>query len=214
MAPPAVAEDAGVSIERDAGGMIGGEDAGTMEPPPVSFAQDIVPIFARTCGAGVMNCHIRDAYRAWSDRDCRGWLSLEDAPLGATYAGDATGCPDRSLYQRLTELDAWMCDPVRKYIVPGDLDGSQLYAVISGNAARGGECMKAPNMPLESMPPATSTLRLSATHMPEKLPVHSSQYSPIPRASRVAQMCGLTSSPGARLRAHAGVAAARFAPRT
>lgn len=144
-----VAEDAGLGA--DAGPPA---DAGVA----VSFQRDIAPIFERSCGTANTMCHARNAYAANADRDCRGWLSLENRALGSTNPsnGADTGCPDRTLYRRLLELDAWMCDPARRYVVPGSLADSQLYGVISGNPSPNGSCNRSAGVPLQSMPPATS----------------------------------------------------------
>lgn len=117
----------------------------TVETPPgtPTFEDDIVPILYRSCGAGNATCHSRHMYAANADRGCRGWLSLEDAEIGAfVYDEDdqptrATGCPDVGLYERLTEIKVWQCggDWVtgRFYaVVPGDLDHSYLWRKIAG----------------------------------------------------------------------------------
>lgn len=129
-------------------------------PGPVSFKTDIVPIFNRSCGTTTSGCHARDAYGAASGMGCRGWLALEDAALGAKYYsgpmnGQNTGCPDRTLYQRLTQLDAWMCsNPLLKYIVPNSPGTSRLHQIVSGNPTGNGKCEKSPGVPNTAMPPA------------------------------------------------------------
>ena len=66
-----------------------------------------------------------------------------------------TGCPDRSLWERLTELDSWMCEPNRKrYIAPGSLANSQLYQAVAGDPGGGGGCNKMPGVQLARMPPS------------------------------------------------------------
>ncbi|MGH1348840.1 MAG: hypothetical protein ACRBN8_45310 [Nannocystales bacterium] len=121
-----------------------GSEGGTGEPSCdalPTFERDIVPILQVSCGGGDNSCHDRSAYAATFDRDCRGWLSLEDAPLGAEVyggatKGDATGCPDMPLYERLLELDAWQCevyDEPAAYLVPCDPDSSYLYRKIVGD---------------------------------------------------------------------------------
>src|SRR5262245_34492486 len=58
------------------------------DPTKVNFQAQIVPIFNRSCGTSVNGCHARDAYGAKRTMDCRGWLALENAPLGSKfYAG-------------------------------------------------------------------------------------------------------------------------------
>lgn len=118
----------------DGGG--GGTWDGGRDP---TFAGDIVPLFQRSCGAANSSCHVKEAYGAASAQDCRGWLTLENKSLGAVYysgpnAGQSTGCPDRSLYDRLTQLDAWQ-EPNgqrRKYVKAGDPQNSYLYNKIAG----------------------------------------------------------------------------------
>jgi hypothetical protein len=113
-----------------AGTAAGGAGCGS---PPI-LETDIVPIFMKSCGAGDNACHSEVAYGAAKDQNCRGWLALKDAPLGAQYYGgmldgQSTGCPDRTLFERLTELDAWqVCgDNLKRYIVPCDVDASYLF---------------------------------------------------------------------------------------
>jgi hypothetical protein len=88
---------------------------------------------------------------------CRGWLALEDVPLGAMYQQpdggmDATGCPDRTLYERLTQLNAWMCDPQARYVRPSVLNQSLMHMVVNGDSAMGGTCVTGANVPLGRMP--------------------------------------------------------------
>ena len=69
------------------------------------FQADVVPIFERTCGATDNGCHSAVAYHANVGADCKGWLSLENRPLGSTmlvwndedqvWDEVETGCPDR-----------------------------------------------------------------------------------------------------------------------
>jgi hypothetical protein len=173
MTVPVVADpDAGVLEEDAAGDDDAGADAGVAEsdasepdaaePLAVSFRRDIVPIIQATCGTSAVGCHARDAYAGNANMDCRGWLALEDRPLGSTNPanGNATGCPDRTLYQRLTELTAWMCDPQRYYVVPFNVGESQIYNVIGGDPSHNGTCNRMPGVPLQSMPPATSVFRI------------------------------------------------------
>lgn len=127
---------------------------------PVSFRTDIVPIFNSSCGATTSGCHNREAYAATMNMGCRGWLALEDATLGAKFysgpmSGQNTGCPDRTLHQRLTQLDAWMCsNPLLKYVVPNSTATSRLHQIVSGNPTGNGKCEKSPGVPNTAMPPA------------------------------------------------------------
>ena len=120
------------------------------------FETDIIPIFKQSCGAGDNACHSRVAYAADANASCRGWLALEDEPLGAVYyagpmEGQPTGCADLELYRRLTELDAWQCeqfDPRIRYVVPCEPESSYIVHKIDG----GPYCMLAPDMPSQPMP--------------------------------------------------------------
>lgn len=142
------------------------DDTGTSPTPDPSvtptFINDIIPIINSQCGTSDNLCHSRVAYGASSAQDCRGWLSLENASLGAQFysganAGDPTGCVDRTLYERLTLAglsDAWECGPPATngeakvpYVVPGNAAASYLYRKING----GPLCAVMPNDP---MPPA------------------------------------------------------------
>ena len=139
---------------------VGPVDAGADAAPSwdggaVSFNDHIVPLFQRSCGSATAGCHVRDAYGAASGMDCRGWLTLENADLGAKYysgpkVGQTTGCADRSLYDRLTQLDAWQEPGGQrlKYIKPSDPAKSYLFSKISG-----GQLGDDGNKPSESMPP-------------------------------------------------------------
>jgi hypothetical protein len=124
------------------GGGGGGTNAGSgvgWDGGTVSFTQHIIPLFEKSCGTAKTGCHVREAYGASKDSACRGWLTLENASLGAKFYGgsndgQATGCPDRSLYARLIELDAWQ-EPngkLRKYVKPNDPPGSYLFNKIAG----------------------------------------------------------------------------------
>ncbi len=123
------------------GGSSGGpSDAGALDAsvPNPTFQRDVLPILQASCGAGNSGCHIRDMYAATKDQSCRGWLSLEDAPLGSKVygpgGGAATGCPDMPLYDRLLQLDAWETPggALRRYVRPGDPARSYLYNKIAG----------------------------------------------------------------------------------
>lgn len=120
------------------------------------FETDIVPMLNASCGAGDNACHSRVAYAADVNANCRGWLALEDVPLGATYyagpmEGQPTGCADMDLYTRLIELDAWQCeqfDPRVKYVVPCKPEDSYMIHKMDG----GPYCMLAEGMPSQPMP--------------------------------------------------------------
>jgi hypothetical protein len=130
----------------------------------VSFQADIVPILAQSCGSGDNGCHSRVAYLGDRAQDCRGWLALENVALGSRHPNTnaPTGCPDRTLHERLVGLNAWMCEPQRRYVVPGSTADSQVHSVISGRSGMNGTCNRAPGMPLGPMPPPTSLYRLPA----------------------------------------------------
>ena len=122
----------------DGGGSNGDGGATTI----VSFSQDVVPIFEKSCGASAMGCHDAEPFNATVDADCRGWLSLTQEPIGSVYnsgelTGQATGCADFTLHQRLLDIGAWSCSPnpgnpgagggvIKKFIVPFDPDSSYL----------------------------------------------------------------------------------------
>lgn len=139
---------------------VGPKDSGPPGPVwdggAVSLATHIVPLFERSCGTTNAGCHVKEAYFATSDKACRGWLTLENAPLGAKGYGGAvdgkpTNCPDRTLYDRLVQLDAWQ-EPggqVMKYVTPGNAAKSYLYNKMSGGPV--GEA--SPGVASEQMPP-------------------------------------------------------------
>lgn len=151
------------------GGNPGDVDSGVADSAPpadgvppnlVRFQRDVAPIFERSCGNGNDACHNRKPYGANINFDCRGWLSLENAAIGAQFyaganAGQPTGCPDRSLQYRLTMIDAWQCGPPASsgenlsYVKPGDLQNSYMIRKIRGV----GLCDEAGN-PTKRMPPA------------------------------------------------------------
>ena len=140
----------------------GPQDSGVDAPGPswdggaVSFAEHIVPLFERSCGTTNAGCHVKEAYFATSDKACRGWLALENASLGAkgysgAVDGKPTNCPDRSLYDRLVQLDAWQ-EPggqPMKYVTPGNPAKSYLYNKMAGGPV--GEA--SPGVASEQMPP-------------------------------------------------------------
>lgn len=118
-------------------------EAGVRTPWP-TLQVDIVPIFEVTCGSGNVSCHARNQYAATADRDCRGWLSLENTPLGSAIYDEnlnetgATGCPDQDLHYRLTRIRAWQCGESdfvsgdADYAKPGDPENSYLWQKIEG----------------------------------------------------------------------------------
>ena len=145
-APSGATPDAGAPVDA------GPRDASVANP---TFQRDIVPLVQASCGAGNSSCHIRDMYAATKTENCRGWLSLEDAMLGSQIyggasAGQATGCPDRSLYDRLTQLDAWQTPngQLRRYVKPRDPANSYLYNKLTGGPY--GE--KSPGVQSDPMP--------------------------------------------------------------
>jgi hypothetical protein len=131
---------------------------GVVEAP--LFESDIQPMFERSCGPGNDACHSRVAFHADEEFGCRGWLSLESEPLGSIIytgpkAGEATGCGDMTLYDRLL-LDAWQCgdpsghedDPLIAYVAPCDPEGSYLYRKMTG----GPLCRTASGKSFDPMP--------------------------------------------------------------
>ncbi len=134
----------------------GGSGGGSAKIP--LFETDIVPIMNKSCGSGTAGCHAAEAYGASVNFDCRGWLALEDKPLGSVFysgpdEGKSTGCADLPLYERLTQLSAWQeCNGIqKKYIVPCDVDASYLFDKIDD----GPYCGEAPGAPSEKMPKGT-----------------------------------------------------------
>lgn len=135
------------------------------DPAKVNFQAQIVPIFNRSCGTnGVTGCHARDAYGAAVNQDCRGWLTLENASLGSKFYsgpknGQATGCPDKSLYERLMQIDVWQCLTTSvSYVTAGDLSKSYLVNKIDGVNM----CKESASSPSVQMPPSDSMFTLSA----------------------------------------------------
>ena len=136
------------------------------DPAKVNFKAEIVPILNRSCGtSGVTGCHGRDAYGASKNMECRGWLTLEDAALGSKYYagannGMSTGCPDRTLYQRITQLKVWQCmTTATMYVTPGDVSKSYIMNKLDGVNM----CKESASSPSVQMPPATSLYTISAT---------------------------------------------------
>ncbi len=127
-----------------------------------SWSTQIVPLFTDSCGAGINGCHSREAYAAAVDSDCRGWLSLEDVPLGSEYyagaeLGQPTGCPDISLHDRLTTLAPWQCAADSSYVMPGSSEASYVWQKILGQNL----CEVSPGVLSEPMPPPDSGIVLS-----------------------------------------------------
>ena len=136
------------------------------------FETEIVPIMAKSCGAGDNSCHSAVAYAAIPDMGCRGWLSLEDKPLGSQWWDNeamtwvptpAPGCPDVELYRRLLDIPAWEeCGGVgKRYIVPCDLEASYVWNKVDGGPYCGPPDASDPMPPDEAMDPIEKeTLRL------------------------------------------------------
>ena len=105
-----------------------------------SLRDDVAPIFERTCGASDSSCHGPNKYLPQADEDCRGTIALQDVALGSIYLGgfaqgEPSGCPDRSLDERLRMLDAQQCgafDPRIRYVVPCEPESSYLYRKVAG----------------------------------------------------------------------------------
>ena len=139
-APPSTTADSVTTAETGNETGTGDTNTDTGEVGMPLFEPDIVPIFNKSCGSGDNACHSRVAYSADAKSECRGWLALEDTPLGASYyagpdSGKPTGCPDIELYDRLMQLDAWQCetfDPRMRYIVPCKPEQSYVFQKING----------------------------------------------------------------------------------
>jgi hypothetical protein len=135
------------------------------DPTRVNFQAQIVPILNRSCGTnGVTGCHARDAYGANKNFECRGWLTLENASLGAMFysgmlAGQSTECPDRPLYERLTQIDVWQCLSTSvAYVTPGDVSKSYIMNKLNGVNM----CKESATAKSEQMPPMESMFTISA----------------------------------------------------
>lgn len=108
------------------------------DPQVVNFQAQVVPILNRSCGTGANGCHPREAYGAAQNNGCRGWLALENAPLGAQFyagsmEGQSTGCPDRTLHERLLEIDVWQClNTPTAYVAPGNPGASYIMNKLNG----------------------------------------------------------------------------------
>src|SRR5262245_6272559 len=99
------------------GGASAGGTGGTA-PPTVSFRRDVVPSLVQSCGSRTSGCHNNDQAvgRIMPQfGPCKViWFSAVDGPVGATYfsgpnAGQPTGCPDLTLYERLLQLRSMLC---------------------------------------------------------------------------------------------------------
>ena len=107
-------------------------------PVDPTFTRDMVPFFQRSCGTTNVECHSRAVFNANRDFGCRGWLTLENATLGAAYnsgpmAGQSTGCPDRTLYERLVGAACQECSGSNpRLVAPGDPTNSYLFRKING----------------------------------------------------------------------------------
>lgn len=126
------------------------------DPMMVNFQAQIVPILNRSCGTGVNGCHGRDAYGASLQQECRGWLTLENEALGSKFYsgprnGENTGCPDKTLHQRLTQIRVWQClNTTAYYVKAGDLSQSYIINKLDGTNL----CRESPTSPSDQMPPA------------------------------------------------------------
>jgi hypothetical protein len=105
------------------------------------FETDIIPILAQTCGSTDKACHAQNAYAPTPAMGCRGWLALENKPLGSEFC-DENGkctptppCPDLELYRRLLDLTSWEeCNGQGvPYVKPCDPDGSYVWNKIQGS---------------------------------------------------------------------------------
>jgi hypothetical protein len=142
----------------------GGSSGGTTAAA-VSFRRDVAPTLVQTCGSTTAGCHNNDQAvgRIMPQfGPCKViWFSAVDGPVGAKYftgpnAGQATGCPDLNLYDRLIQLHSMLCDGATwseraRYVVPYDLQKSLLYQVIAGDPTFGGKC-SANGAPVAKMP--------------------------------------------------------------
>ena len=121
------------------GGLVDAAPVDGVPPTVVQFQRDVVPILNRSCGTGTDGCHNRKTYGANLNMDCRGWLTLENAALGSMFyagsrVGESTGCPDKTLHERLTTIDVWQCQDGarRKYAKANDVAGSYILDKMRG----------------------------------------------------------------------------------
>ena len=155
----------GGSGQGGAAGSPGGAATGGTGSVQVSFKADIAPVLVKSCGSTTTGCHNADQAvgRIMPQfGPCKViWYSAVDAPVGAKYTsgpnlGQATGCTDLDLYQRLLGLHSMLCDAPSwdkraRYVVPGDLKNSLIYQVLAGDASMGGIC-KTMDGPVRKMP--------------------------------------------------------------
>ena len=134
------------------------------DPTKVNFQAEIVPIINRSCGTnGVTGCHARDAYGASVNQECRGWLTLENVALGAQFYsgpknGQATGCPDKTLHERLTQIDVWQCLTTSvAYVTPSDVSKSYIMNKLNGVNM----CKESASSPSVQMPPSDSMFSIT-----------------------------------------------------
>jgi hypothetical protein len=135
-------------------GGAGGNGLGAGGMPPVTFEDDVRPLLLARCGAALTDCHAREVYRPDVMSGCRSRISFEDASLGATLhgppnAGSTTGCPDRTLLERLLEGEVEQCGGATRYVVPCSPDDSYLARKVAG----GPYCNDASGSPSSAMPP-------------------------------------------------------------
>ena len=127
--------------------------------------EDVVFVFAQSCGSSLSECHRREAFAADAAEDCRGWAAFEDDAIGAQYyagpdEGLPTGCPDMDLMTRLLEVNSWQCGPGNPgpglpLVVPGAPEESYIMMKIDGDV-----CMIA-GEPSLVMPPPDSKIVIS-----------------------------------------------------
>ena len=125
-----------------------------------NFEDDIIPVLENSCGANDAMCHNRGAYGADVDFGCRGWLTLENAPLGSEFyagpnEGQPTGCPDIPLYDRLM-MNAWQCgapgtpnEALQAYVVPCEPENSYVLHKMNGTLM----CDDPGGVGFDTMPP-------------------------------------------------------------
>jgi hypothetical protein len=156
---------AGQGGSGQAGGAAGSPGSAGTGAVQVSFKADIAPVLVKSCGSTTTGCHNADQAvgRIMPQfGPCKViWYSAVDAPLGAKYTsgpnlGQATGCPDLDLYNRLVGLHSMLCDAPSwdqrvRYVVPGDLKNSLIYQVLAGDASMAGTC-KTMDGPVRKMP--------------------------------------------------------------
>ena len=139
LASSACGKDGTSNTDIDSGMVDAAAPIDGVPPTVVQFQRDVVPILNRSCGTGTDGCHNRKTYGANLNMDCRGWLTLENAALGSIFyagsrAGQSTGCPDKTLHQRLMTIDVWQCQTGarRKYAKANDVAGSYIMDKLRG----------------------------------------------------------------------------------